>query len=279
MSLPTIELDESKNRHQYKLDGEKMPSVTQIIDAFDPKPALTWWAWRVGMSTIIELLQSERLSYPVLIQENPSVIRKPIKDDDLLLERLAIETKFHPNAIRDERKDEGVAIHHALHQAAERATIPILSDFDPHLRGYVQSFSTWFVDTDPDVIATEVLTGSPLHRYCGKFDIKYRPGQGYARVELGDFKTQDKPELSVYDSHHHQLRGYLEAEAELSRMQNVDEVDIAEIGRIIVLSATGDRPLVVASATPAEHWFNLVRAWYSRQDFLAAKRDKGGQHE
>jgi hypothetical protein len=263
-SLPVITFDEAK--HKYTLDGEPCPSVTQIIKASDPFEAGPWWGMRVGFMSLLRLLQDdEGLSWPVLMALDPEEVQKGI---DRSIESAVISAKLSVNHVRDERGDEGTAVHNAIESMREEGTLPSFSDYDDELRGYLRALSKWYVEQQPILEAHEILLGSRAHFYCGKTDAKGRLGE-HGPTALFDFKTQvrlpDKP-LEVYKSVHEQLAGYAIAYNELASYQ--DEPEYVERAYAVVLGQDG-RYLQQAMVPSAEALFLATRERFRvLQDFL-----------
>jgi hypothetical protein len=113
----TIKFDTDK--HEYVVDGEKVPGVTTIIGKTMPKDALTWWGMRVGIASVIRLLREHDLSWPVLQSIDPDHVIDPLKippgeghftksdrkrqKPRTLVEVMVVDNKLSTNHIRDQR--------------------------------------------------------------------------------------------------------------------------------------------------------------------------------
>ena len=59
MTPPVVEF-QAEPRRRYLVNGQPVPSVTQILGVLD-KPALVWWAMRVGVEGACQLQESGSL--------------------------------------------------------------------------------------------------------------------------------------------------------------------------------------------------------------------------
>jgi hypothetical protein len=244
----TVRYDDAK--HKYWIDGEEVPSVTAILDATLPKPALTWWGFRVGMATTMELCKRGRVNWPTLTSlefdrikdNNPAEGEalfmpndKDRKKPRTVLEHHAILQRLHPNAIKDDAADRGTSIHEAL-VALGLGDMPSLKDFPPEDRPFVQALCRWWLEHEPEFVLQEQIAASKTHMYAGRFDlmVKY-PGDD--RVVLADLKTGKDVRP---DSHYRQLMGYKVAWDEMQLELDEAERITPERLQIINVRPTGD---------------------------------------
>jgi hypothetical protein len=278
---PILTFDEEK--HRYTVDGEFVPSVTQIIQLQDPFEAGPWWGMRTGFAAIVRLLQSGGISYGALMQEDPDRL---LKGGSITLEQAVVKAQLTCNHVKEERGDEGTAIHHAINTIAQTGSPPRLSDFDPELRGYIQAFSKWYVDQDPDIIWQELILGSREHRYAGRADIGLnvwdveadQPG-----VSIEDFKTNAKllengKRLEVYKKWHLQGRGYLTAYNEMLQWEPAGSPRCIRAATV-VLHVSGDYYRETCLC-PEPRWLKAVELWWENEPFLdelAKRHNKSGK--
>ena len=218
------------DRHRYWIDGQPVPSVTQILGETQPKPALVWWGFRVGMSVIVKALLENRLTWGELSSwSSPEAIIKPVEHaehPDVLevvktrklrskVEQLALDLKHHPNAIKEERGTVGTSIHVAAEQTMISGSLPNYSDYPEADRGYVQALARWYVDTDPEPIEQEVIVASARYGFAGRFDLERRSRLG--DIVRADFKTSH----GIYEEFHLQLSLYDLAAIGMDRGQAV----------------------------------------------------------
>jgi hypothetical protein len=219
----TIKFDTDK--HEYVVDGEKVPGVTTIIGKTMPKDALTWWGMRVGIASVIRLLREHDLSWPVLQSIDPDHVIDPLKippgeghftksdrkrqKPRTLVEVMVVDNKLSTNHIRDQRGDEGSMTHDAIHKMGVEMELPNLSDYPEEQRPYLRALAKWWSDQEVEFLEQEILVASvdgPL-AYGGTPDlIALRDG----KRGLYDFKTSK----AVRESHHPQLVGYEKAYVE-----------------------------------------------------------------
>lgn len=257
-------------KHKYWIDGDPVPSVTQILDVL-PKPALTWWGFRVGMAAAMEMCKRGKVAWPALISQDFDRIvandpAEPVfmpndktgKKPRTLLEHWAILLKLHPNAVRDKAATRGTSVHEALNQLG-LDIIPSLSDFPPEDRPYVQGLCRWWLDQEPRIVAQEQIVGSKVHSYAGRFDLLVRDSE--ERLVLMDLKTGK----DVYpDSHFRQLQGYAIAWEEMGG-KSLSHFQILNI------NAKGDYKAITAKVRP-RHFLDTLNQFKSTVDFEALQK-------
>lgn len=262
--------------HRYWIDGEEVPSVSTILDATLPKPALTWWGFRVGMAAVVEMCKLGKVSWPALcgltfneVKDNLPVQPVFMPNDKkrskprTLLEHFAILLKLHPNAIRDEAGTRGTSIHEALVQLG-MGVIPDVwgaqSPFPPDDRPAVAGLVRWFLDQEPEFVHQEQIVASKRHGYAGRFDLIVRRPNG--KLAMVDLKTSK----NMYpDSHFRQLKGY-----EIAWLENGGE----PVDELIVLHVDhqGDyREYHVRCKD--EHFLICLEQLKSMRDFAAMQKD------
>lgn len=242
MTAPVITFEEEPRR-RYLLDGEQVPSVTQVLSILD-KPALSWWGMCVGVEGVAQLhLQG---------------VEVPWEDTDGAV-KLLTEHRLTVNHVRDAAATRGKSVHDALQAFAEHGTVPRPSDFPAEDRGYVQALARALMDLDPVCDATEVIVGSAEHRYAGRYDLRARSG---GRLIRADLKTGKR----VYDEALLQLAAY-----ELAAVEMGEEPSDARL--VIRLDASGDFEVVESHAT-ADMFLGVKRAYDALADLKAARPRK-----
>ncbi|HEY5708603.1 MAG TPA: hypothetical protein VIS51_04345 [Solirubrobacterales bacterium] len=269
---PVIVFDEDK--HRYEIDGEFVPSVTQIIKVSDPFDAGPWWGMRVGLAAVVRMLQNDALSPFFFSDEDPDEI---ILGRQSKTEKAIVEAKLSTNHVRTERADEGLAIHHAIEQIKETGSIPLLSDFEPEMRGFIQAFSKWFVEQDPLFEWQELIVASRRFRYAGRPDAGIASKHGdEAALDIIDFKTSRHGKgPQIYDSWHLQGRGYVTGYNELLPFLPNDALP-ADRSWSVCLHESGEY-LAKVHVCPEELWLTTVQRWWDHEEFLTALAVQAGK--
>lgn len=209
-----MEVEYNDANHRYKINGEFVPSITTVLDKTLSKPALTWWGFRVGLAGISRAMAENRLNVGVVASWDWENILKPLPDHEQTivdkngkpkspLEKLMIEIRHHPNAIKDDRGTVGTSIHNGAETLAITGMVPKIDGFPEADRGYVQALARWYIDHDPEFEELEVIRASWQFAYAGRFDAVIRHGAQRRRAMI-DYKTSG----GVYDSFDKQLSGY-----------------------------------------------------------------------
>lgn len=146
-------------------DWLEVPSVTTALDVLD-KPALKWWAFRVGLQAVQALWESG--DFPT-----------PTDDYELLdlageLERVIVERQLSPNHVTSKAQDRGVNVHSALEGWAVDQTFRADPDFyQPHERGYINGLNQFLEDIGQvEEVQAELMVGSLVHGFAGRFDLR-----------------------------------------------------------------------------------------------------------
>lgn len=264
--------------HRYWIDGVEVPSVSTILDATLPKPALTWWGFRVGMAAVVEMCKLGKVSWPQLtscdfteVKDNaPQSHERWFMPNDkkrskarTILEHWAIILKLHPNAIRDEAGTRGTSIHEVLTQLG-MGEVPDVwgpeSIFPEDDRPAVAGVVRWFMDQEPEFVHQEQIVASKKHMYAGRFDLIVRRPNG--NLALVDLKTSK----SMYpDSHFRQLKGY-----EIAWLENGGE----PLDELVVLHVNhqGEYREHPVRCKP-EHFLGCLDQLKLMRDFDAMQRD------
>jgi hypothetical protein len=215
---PKITYDDA--RHAYTLDGEKVPSVTTILDACTSKPALPWWGMRVGLAAMVRIMEkypwaelANANTYEEVLSGVPAQGREFFQPKrrnpkpKTLLEMATLELKLSTNHVKEDAGERGTIIHNAMEQLGLGADIDDIVDGVPEEhRGYVEGMCDWWLDHEPEFLEQEIIVASRTHQYAGRFDfvVRYRSGPHAGQIVLGDLKTSKR----VYRSHLVQLDAY-----------------------------------------------------------------------
>lgn len=228
---PIIKYDDDK--HAYWIDGIPTPSVSKILEDTTPKPALPWWGMRVGLAAVVQLLQESEISYAELMTEHYAEILSgiPAPERTMMrkgkaktrLEAAVIENKLTTNHVKEDAGERGTLIHNAVERIGTHDEIPSMDDYPPELRGYIRAIARWWMEQEPELHRQEVIVGSRIHGFAGRFDLDASYDQ-YGRA-LTDFKTSK----AIYSSHHEQLRLYEIGDNELGG-PDFDDLVVVRLG-------------------------------------------------
>ena len=249
--------------HLYKINGNHVVSVTQILDKTVPKQ-LSYWGYRLGLGAARHLI--ETTSWPALQAMDAYEMEQAIAQQ----ERETKGLNLTPNKAREERADEGTAIHQAIEIYHETGELPSLTDFDYDMRGFIQAFSQFVLEQDPEVEASELIVAHGELNYAGRPDLIASFGE--RGRGLIDFKTSRRikrlkrgpePVFEVYESMHAQLRLYEEAWLWTENFHG-KTVERPAFRAICYLHDSGKYALIPGS--PAEWALLLPAVWYGMRD-------------
>jgi hypothetical protein len=185
---PNIEFNE-KN-HRYKVDGEYFPSVTTIIDSVVPKN-LSWWAMVVGVNATCALI---RQGYATP-EDDPENIVTAIRENKLSV--------YH---IRDEKGEEGTAVHQAADRYVKTGEIPQLKDYSADVQPKIKALANFLLDVRPKILKSEERVASLVHKYAGTFDwlVDIEGQRGIVDLKTGKRVYPDSqfPQLAAYEQAH-----------------------------------------------------------------------------
>jgi hypothetical protein len=181
---PEIEFNE-KN-HRYKVDGEYFPSVTTIIDSVVPKN-LSWWAMVVGVNATCALI---RQGYATP-EDDPENIVTAIRENKLSV--------YH---IRDEKGEEGTAVHQAADRYAKTGEIPRLKDYSSEVQPKIKALANFLLDVRPKILKSEERVASLAHKYAGTFDwlVDIEGQRGIVDLKTGKRQLMNRLMLRVEKS-------------------------------------------------------------------------------
>ena len=175
-----------RSEHWYEYLNNLDPSVTTILRAGWPKPALMYW----GINTVSQWASENAAQVYAMAKESP--------------EAAAAFMKQVPWSRRDKGGNVGSQVHAAYEDGLESSA---LSD---ELKPFLEGLHGWFKETGTEVISKEycVWGDAAAGGYGGKVDILARHPQ--LGVGVLDIKTAEK---GPYEDDHCQVAAYAEAEA------------------------------------------------------------------
>jgi hypothetical protein len=188
--LDGLDIEFNEKNHRYKVNGEYFPSVTTIIDSVVPKN-LSWWAMVVGVKATCALVKEGH----VTPETDPEEIVTAIRENKLSV--------YH---IRDEKGEEGTAVHQAADRYAKTGEVPRLKEYPKDVQPKVQALANFLLDVRPKILKSEERVASLEYRYAGTFDwLLDIDGQ----IGLVDLKTGKRvypdsqfPQLAAYEQAH-----------------------------------------------------------------------------
>lgn len=213
-------------RRHYRVNGNTVPSVTQVLDVLD-KQALKLWYQRGGTEGTLRLIRMGeigRLNGEPVLANTPGY---PPATEAAVTELLK-QHQLTPQNVMEKAGERGTAVHQALELWISDEILPDPDMYPDDQRGYVQGLLAFLQDlrvADHSKIESEVMVGSAKHGFAGRFDMRLTmnacelrttPKRGAAKEFpsrtrwLLDLKTS----RSVYSSHYWQLEAYEGASVE-----------------------------------------------------------------
>ena len=156
----TINISYEDARHRYELNGEWVPSVSGVIGAYD-KPALVGAAAKVTLEGVATLA------------DVGNVTLNQLRHPDALADALFAEQLRHWQVWK-KSADRGTFVHAVSQAWIEDGRVPTTDDVPEDYREYVRAFGNFVTAHEPESLASEVIVGSAVHGYAGRFDWKAR---------------------------------------------------------------------------------------------------------
>ncbi len=139
----------NEKAHRYTLDGRPIPSVTTLLKAGLPTPALTQWAARSVAEWVADnddkVEQLRRLSRAAMVAELKQV----------------------PWTARDRAAVRGTDVHALAEQLVKGEQVEVPG----HLDGYVDAYVRWLDEWNPQPVLVETFVFSRKHWYAGRLDL------------------------------------------------------------------------------------------------------------
>lgn len=241
--------------HSYRLDGEKIPGVTDVIGVLD-KPGLKYWASRVCAQVVLD-------EWDELGKMDPSARFEHIRTA--------------PDRVVGEKATRGKRVHAMAERVAAGEKIEIE---DPEIRARVDGIAKFLDEWDLHPIVSESPVCSTLWRYAGTFDaIMVSPRLGTILI---DYKNKDDgrapyPETSL------QLAAYRNADVRLIEVPQVgprggklksrwDEAPMIEVDDCYVIGVSDSTstlwPMVADEQVFSvfQHLLEVRYEWIARND-------------
>jgi hypothetical protein len=206
MRADALPLSFNEKSHRYTLDGEFVPSVTAIIDAGLPKPALKRWGERVVAEAAVDRMDT--------INRILSTMGRQQAIDALAA------TPYEQMKTAQIR---GTEVHELAENIVHGEPVPASPELYPYVRGYVEFLERYNVEP----LATEARIANRTHWYAGTFDL-------LAVIEDRTWLLDLKTSRSVYGETALQCAAYAEAEICIVRSELVEFPPIDAIGVVHV---------------------------------------------
>lgn len=270
----------------YKIDGLKVPSVTQILGILD-KPALKYWAQKEAVRGVCELAvqygaddaifrDTTALADALINAGNSAALPESWQvasaDDALrMVAELFVRVYSQQNCTLPfdrpadvlsliRRSDvsidarmksaaaRGTAVHGAFEDYANTGRFPNPKDYPAEYRGYLTALAKATLEIKPRFHGSEVVVGSKIHRYGGRMD-HFLTLRDETRRGLLDLKTNKAGRVYAVE-HGLQLAGYEGAAVEMGFPK-------PDFRAVLGVGENGEWELVETQATP-EQFFQLV---------------------
>lgn len=175
--------------HKYFIDGERVPSVTQVLGIVDKSGPLSWWGQGIGVEGVCELRKQLNGDVPW--------------DDPEGIVKLLTSHRLTVNHVKRRAGTRGSSLHDALERYMTRGVVPNAIDYPTEDSGYVQALARALIELRPEVIEAEVVVGSQEFRFAGRFDLLASIKGIVTRVDLKTSKNvypeQHFPQLEAYE--------------------------------------------------------------------------------
>lgn len=143
-------------QRRYLVNGEKLPSVTTIMDKHFAKDGLKWWYEDRGIEGMYYMLKETGEIPQSLEACRPAL--------------------YSYGYTADQQRDKAALTGDQVHAMAEAwhryRDIPSLTGVDADKRHKVQALAAFLHDTNPDIRGSEILVASLRYRYAGRCDLR-----------------------------------------------------------------------------------------------------------
>jgi hypothetical protein len=201
----------NERAHRYRLDDRPAPSVSAVINAGLPKPALVRWSAQVVAEFVAD--------NPLALDGLRATGRAPMVEALIAL----------PDEARNVAAVRGTEVHALAERVAHGADVLVPGPLAARVEGYAR----WLDRFEPVVLLSECIVGNRTAWYAGRFDlIVVLDGV----VWLLDIKTSK----SVYGDTSLQCAAYARAEFYVHPGDGVTECEMPRVERIGVVHVTDD---------------------------------------
>lgn len=191
-----------EEKHSYTVGGEKVPSVTRVVDGAFPKQGLIDWAVKSGA----DFFQASIEQY-VLAPGDAGTYMVPQR----VIKHIYDGIKAAHKTISNEAMDTGSLVHKWIEDAIRwkmgEGEAPELPDDEAALN-CIEAFREWAKDNDVKWLAIEQKLYSRKYKFAGTADAL---AEVNGDLTVIDFKTSAK----IYKQYHLQLAAYAQAITEM----------------------------------------------------------------
>lgn len=269
-----------KPYHSYKINGEKVPSVTQILGTLDKSRPLVAWATRIDVAGALRIATGKWVR---CVAKGCDDWLRPIPAETAMSRCGGCGNRVRPYRLPDEgwkfQRDiklagfdhdtvvadaqiRGTTVHSLHEDWVKERKLPVLGDYPVAWRGYIKAYARWLMaNRDVDFESAEVLTGSPVHGFAGTCDTVAVTRTTGGKRKRYDFKTSK----AVYPSTHFPQLAAYELGAVCCGDEPTDEQAIVRLG------ADGDYEVVDSDAGP-EDFLTVLAVWQSQKRWKDRER-------
>lgn len=259
-----IKFDDDK--HKYLVNDQSFPSVTTILGKHFAKPAIAKWVETKTLQGVETLMRSE---------SGCPLAWETIRDALYANELTADQEKERKGAI-------GTQVHNAFEVYVKDGKLPVLGDYDPTVKPYIQGLFRFLQAVHPEITHSEVLVASLRHKFAGKFDarivVSYPVLVHFAvtqdgRVEecwlpAGVYLIDLKTSNSIYPEVGMQLAGY---------EQGAIECGLGKSDGRLAIHLTPEGDYVIHQFAHNRGDFNAIVALYHRHINAGKRRTKANK--
>jgi len=156
MTSPRWAVDTERGRYYHLPSGEKLPSVTNILQTSVSKAAIPWWAARITAEKAWEML--------------PRLVAGSLRSD-AYREALTKEMKSEHDRRKTAAGDLGQRVHHEVEARVLGKPFPEDPELEPFVHQALEAFKAFRIDWEADVEATEATVVNRTWGYAGTGDV------------------------------------------------------------------------------------------------------------
>lgn len=150
----TLRVVQQGDKRFYKINGDKVPSVTTVLGVIDKSGPLVGWA----------------------VRETCDYIEKKVDTEYIPFAQVIAMARKEATRIRDEAGDVGIDVHHAIQTWVKLKTMNGADDYDPGFteprrKKAWEAFLAWAKKVNLRPIRTEQTVFNPTHMYAGTLDL------------------------------------------------------------------------------------------------------------